>query len=88
MGNVATGLCDVKGPVCSSKLRAMDGKGSLSDDVAFKALQDYYNKNGDKLNIPQMFKEDADRFQKFRYVMMLVRDYASVHSLTSLCYNA
>lgn len=67
MGNITGCLCtDIKTSVGPWKSKVMEGKGKLSDDSAFKALQDFYNKNGSKFNIPQLFKEDPDRFKKFR----------------------
>ncbi|XP_022092168.1 glucose-6-phosphate isomerase-like [Acanthaster planci] len=37
----------------------------LTDDAAWQALQKYYDENGKKLNILEMFKSDPDRFKKF-----------------------
>ncbi|XP_013777447.1 glucose-6-phosphate isomerase [Limulus polyphemus] len=37
----------------------------LRDDPAFKKLQDYYDRNGSKINMLQLFNEDPDRFKKF-----------------------
>ena len=45
----------------------MEGKAAhLTDEPAYKNLQQYYDSNGSKLNILQMFKEDAERFKKYR----------------------
>lgn len=44
----------------------MAGKGYLTEEAAYKNLQDYYNANGKKINIPQLFKEDPERFNKYR----------------------
>ncbi|CAL4107730.1 unnamed protein product, partial [Meganyctiphanes norvegica] len=43
----------------------MEGKGFLSEESAYKALQDYYNKNGSSINILEMFKAEAGRFDKY-----------------------
>lgn len=40
----------------------------LLDEPAWKALQSYYDNNGSKINILQLFKQDAARFEKFRLV--------------------
>lgn len=44
----------------------MEGKAYLTDEPAYKALQQFYSSNGAKLNILQMFKEDPERFKKYR----------------------
>lgn len=49
----------------------MDGRGSLSEDPAFKKLADYFKANGDKVNISDLFAADPDRFSKFRYTIMM-----------------
>ncbi|KAL0811716.1 hypothetical protein ABMA28_009158 [Loxostege sticticalis] len=38
---------------------------SLRKDPAFQKLQEHYNANGEKLNISQLFQQDAGRFDKF-----------------------
>ncbi|KAJ8710296.1 hypothetical protein PYW07_009662 [Mythimna separata] len=43
----------------------MDPKVNLRQDPAFVEIQKFYDANGDKINIPQLFQEDADRFNKF-----------------------
>nr|WQQ44659.1 glucose-6-phosphate isomerase [Mythimna separata] len=43
----------------------MDPKVNLRQDPAFVEIQKFYDVNGDKINIPQLFQEDADRFNKF-----------------------
>ncbi|KAJ0171378.1 hypothetical protein K1T71_012928 [Dendrolimus kikuchii] len=43
----------------------MESKVSLRTDLAFVKLQEYYNSNGEKINIQQLFQEDPDRFKKF-----------------------
>lgn len=40
----------------------------LSGSAAWKALQETFSKNGSSINMPQMFKEDSDRFKKYRYM--------------------
>lgn len=43
----------------------MEGKAFLTEEAAYKNLQDYYNKNGSKLVLNQLFKEDPNRFKKY-----------------------
>nr|AZM68713.1 glucose-6-phosphate isomerase [Heortia vitessoides] len=43
----------------------MEPKVNLKKDPAFQKLQEYYHANGDKINIPQLFQQDAGRFEKF-----------------------
>ncbi|KAL0861305.1 hypothetical protein ABMA27_008864 [Loxostege sticticalis] len=38
---------------------------SLRKDPAFQKLQEHFNANGEKLNISQLFQQDAGRFDKF-----------------------
>lgn len=40
----------------------------LKNEASWKALQDFYDKNGSKMNMLQMFGNDQDRFKKFRYL--------------------
>lgn len=40
----------------------------LLDEPAWKALQNYYDSNGSKINILQLFKQDPARFDKFKLV--------------------
>lgn len=40
----------------------------LTTEAVYKKLQEYYNANGAKINIKELFAQDADRFNKFRYV--------------------
>ncbi|XP_076064492.1 glucose-6-phosphate isomerase [Oratosquilla oratoria] len=47
----------------------MDGRSSLKEESAWKNLQAYYDSNGCKLNILDMFKSDSDRFTKFSTVL-------------------
>ncbi|XP_071116569.1 glucose-6-phosphate isomerase-like [Haliotis cracherodii] len=37
----------------------------LSGSAAWKALQETFSKNGSSISMPQMFKEDSDRFKKY-----------------------
>ncbi|XP_014665363.1 PREDICTED: glucose-6-phosphate isomerase-like [Priapulus caudatus] len=37
----------------------------LTEEPAFKKLQNYYNKNGTNINMREMFSADADRFNKY-----------------------
>ncbi|KAG7170611.1 glucose-6-phosphate isomerase-like [Homarus americanus] len=71
MGNTTTLLCqnERKVTVEGGKWSAMDGKTFLTEEAAYKRLQNYYNKNGNKINILQMFKEDPDRFQKYSVIL-------------------
>nr|ADA56787.1 glucose-6-phosphate isomerase [Euphydryas aurinia] len=43
----------------------MEPKVNLKQDPAFKKLQEFYNANGGIINIPQLFQQDPDRFNKF-----------------------
>lgn len=49
----------------SRQSAAMEGKAFLTEEAAYKNLQDYYNKNGSKLVLNQLFKEDPNRFKKY-----------------------
>lgn len=46
----------------------MEPKVNLKQDPAFKKLQEFYDANGAKINIPQLFQQDPERFNKFRFV--------------------
>nr|QXJ08893.1 glucose-6-phosphate isomerase [Penaeus japonicus] len=52
----------------------MEGKAFLTEEAAYKSLQDYYNKNGSKLVINQLFKEDPDRFKKYSVTLLTPED--------------
>uniref|UniRef100_A0A0K2UB18 Glucose-6-phosphate isomerase n=1 Tax=Lepeophtheirus salmonis TaxID=72036 RepID=A0A0K2UB18_LEPSM len=52
----------------------MDGKGPLREDSAFKALQNYFDSNGNSLNIASLFKEDSERFNKYSHVLVTPED--------------
>nr|ACV97159.1 glucose-6-phosphate isomerase [Spodoptera exigua] len=43
----------------------MEPKVNLKQDPAYVEIQKFYDANADKINIQQLFKEDADRFNKF-----------------------
>lgn len=53
---------------CSISLKNMDPKVNLRQDPAFVELQKFYDANAEKINIQQLFQQDADRFNKFRFV--------------------
>lgn len=67
MGN-SSSLCQTgrKASVGGRQSGNMEGKAFLTEEAAYKSLQDYYKKNGSKLVINQLFKEDPDRFKKYR----------------------
>lgn len=44
----------------------MSAKPLLTADPIYQKLQQYYNENGAKLNIKQLFESDSARFEKFR----------------------
>ncbi|CAH1640771.1 unnamed protein product [Spodoptera littoralis] len=50
---------------CLTSIRIMEPKVNLKQDPAFVEIQKFYDANADKINIQQLFKEDADRFNKF-----------------------
>ncbi|XP_042212620.1 glucose-6-phosphate isomerase-like [Homarus americanus] len=52
----------------------MEGKAFLTEESAYKALQDYYDANGSKINILKMFKEDPDRFNKYSVTLTTPED--------------
>jgi glucose-6-phosphate isomerase len=41
----------------------------LTAEPTYKALLDYFNTNGKKLNMSEMFKSDPDRFSKFSQIL-------------------
>nr|ACS27519.1 phosphoglucose isomerase [Colias eurytheme] len=43
----------------------MEPKVNLKQDPAYQKLQEYYDNNADKINILQLFQQDADRFNKY-----------------------
>lgn len=40
----------------------------LTTDPAYQKLQQYFNENGEKINIKALFESDPTRFDKYRYV--------------------
>lgn len=55
----------------------------LSAESAWKDLQQYYDENGSKINMAQMFKEDDKRFQKYRFEFSIIHLFAA--SFFSTC---
>ncbi|XP_025832171.1 glucose-6-phosphate isomerase [Agrilus planipennis] len=47
------------------KLYNMEARPFLTSDSAYKKLQEYYNSNGNQININQLFSQDPERFKKF-----------------------
>ncbi|XP_045513820.1 glucose-6-phosphate isomerase [Pieris brassicae] len=43
----------------------MEPKVNLRQDPAYQKLQEHYNTNADKINIQQLFQQDAERFNKY-----------------------
>jgi len=39
----------------------------LTEEPSYKALLQYFNSDGKKLSMAQMFQQDSGRFSKFRY---------------------
>jgi len=52
----------------------MEGRGSLTSDEAYKALQAYYDANGKGINIAKLFSEDPERFTKFSEILTTPKD--------------
>jgi hypothetical protein len=44
----------------------MTEKGKLTDDPAWKNLQDYFASMGSQLNMRNLFEQDKERFKKYR----------------------
>jgi hypothetical protein len=44
----------------------MPGKPLVTADAAWQKIQSFYNENGAKLNIKDLFAKDPTRFDKFR----------------------
>lgn len=44
----------------------MSGKPLLTTEPAFQKIQNYFNANGDKINIKNLFDSDSGRFEKYR----------------------
>lgn len=53
-------------------LKNMEPKVNLLKDPAYQKLQEFYNLNSEKINIQQLFQQDPDRFNKFRFVLNLI----------------
>lgn len=49
----------------------MKSKANLLTEPAWNELQQYFDSNGSKINIYNMFQQDPKRFEKFRYVTPL-----------------
>lgn len=45
----------------------MSPKPNLTTEPAWQKLQQFYNENGSKLNIKNLFEQDPARFEKYRY---------------------
>ena len=54
----------------------------LTSEPAFRALADYHEKNGKQINIRQLFKQDTNRFQNYRFVFMGIPKQRMVYVLT------
>jgi len=52
----------------------MKPKMDLLTEPAWKQLQQYFDSNGSKINIYDMFQQDSKRFEKFRYVYSAFSD--------------
>jgi len=52
----------------------MEGRGPLKSDPAYVKLQEYFEANGDKLNINAEFQKDPERFKKFSKVLKTPED--------------
>lgn len=49
----------------------MSGKVLLTDDAAYKALAEHYASTGSSLNMKNLFANDSDRFDKFRWDLIV-----------------
>jgi glucose-6-phosphate isomerase len=52
----------------------MSGKPSLVSDPVYQKIQQYYNENGGKINIKQLFESDANRFDKYSLTLSTPND--------------
>jgi len=52
----------------------MDGRGALTQDPAFQKLKEFHEKNGDSINIANLFSADPERFEKFSRVVKTPED--------------
>lgn len=46
----------------------------LSTDAVFQKIQQYYNANGSKIDIKQLFDSDPKRFEKFSLTLKTPSD--------------
>ncbi|XP_045616730.2 glucose-6-phosphate isomerase isoform X2 [Procambarus clarkii] len=75
MGNSSTILCKNERKVTFAEYAVeeqppgIESKSFLTEEAAYKRLQNYYNKNGSKINILQLFKDDPDRFKKYSVIL-------------------
>lgn len=51
----------------------MDGNTFLTEDAAFQNLKKYFEEKGKDLNIHQLFVQDPERFNKYRYSMLIFK---------------
>jgi hypothetical protein len=58
----------------------MEGRLKLTDEPTWQKLQQYYTSNGSKINIFQLMKENPNRFDKFRQVLLFLR-YISIWNI-------
>jgi len=47
----------------------MEGKAFLTEDSAYLKLLKYFQEKGHKLVMKQLFQEDPDRFNKYKYMV-------------------
>ena len=59
----------------------------LTADAAYQKIQDYYNANGSKINIKELFDNDPKRFDKFSLVLKTPNDGDILLVSTSFIYN-
>lgn len=45
----------------------MEPKEKLMEDTAWKQLEEFYFGTGSRINIADLFRQDPQRFEKFRY---------------------
>lgn len=50
----------------------MSGKPLLTTEASWQKIQQYYNENGDKIVIKDLFAKDASRFDKFRQAFSVI----------------
>lgn len=66
--NYAAPSCISKVTFCSASMNSA----SLTCEEQWKALEDYYCKNKDNLVLKELFKDDPERFNTFRYFIILI----------------